>query len=541
MAGSITYHDKQVLIVDDMPDMRTALRTQVASLAIEKIAIAGSVRDALEQIKKVRFDIILCDYYLGGNTDGQQFLEYLRTSRIISRATLFIMVTAETGYESVITAAECLPDDYLLKPFTAETLRSRFDRLLEKKQRLAAIDRMQDQGRWPEIIAACDEIMALKDKYLIDAMRIKGNALIATGRFDLARDLYQVALTMRPMPWARLGLARALRSLGEADQATYVLEQLVAEHKTFLSAYDLLGQIHMEQGKGDEALKVLDDACAVSPNSLARHRSIAGIAEDTGNFERVEKALATVVQKTRNSPLRSSSDYARLGNALTELGDAGRAVTVLDEAKVSFRDPADVRMLAAVEAVAQHRNGNAEAAAQALDKALQGGTSKLPEATALALAKACLVHGRQEQATSILTDVVQNNPDAKAVHSRVNNVLKEHGGEEAAQRLIEMSVREIIELNNSAVAKAKAGEFAVASGMLTEAAARLPNNLQIVANASFCLLLDVFQNGLDTAKLREAMALRQAVQDKDANYGKLADIAEVLNKIRAKYGSGVNP
>jgi tetratricopeptide (TPR) repeat protein len=539
--ASPSYSDKQVLIIDDMPDMRSSLRSQIATLAIEKVAVAGNVRDALEQLKKKKFDIILCDYFLGGNTDGQQLLEYLRSTSIISRATLFIMVTAETGYESVITAAECLPDDYLLKPFTAETLKSRFERLLDKKERLAAIDKLQDQGRWLEIIPACDAIIAAKDKYLIDAMRIKGNALTMSGQLEAARDFYQQALALRPMPWAKLGLARALRGLGHGDEARTLLGDIVAENPNFLSAYDMLGHIHMEEGRGKEALEVLDRACTVSPNSLARHRSIAGIAEDVADFERVEKALSVVVRKTKNSPLRNSADYAKLGNALTEMGEVGKAVEVLDEAKTSFREAGDVRLLSAVEAVTHFRAGNVDLAKQALDRALQGETAKLPEATALAIAKACLVHEKQDEATAILRDVIQNNPDATAVHARVHGVMKQHGGEEASQRLIELSVKEIIQLNNAAVEKAKAGEFTVASKMLSEAAARLPNNLQIVANASFCLLLDVFQIAFDVDKLREAQALRDSVMAKNPNHPKLADIADVLAKIQAKYGSGAKP
>ncbi len=133
MSKIISYKDKHVLIIDDMADMRSSLRNQIGSLEITNVGVASSIRDALDLLKQKRYDVILCDYYLGGSTDGQQFLEYLRTAKIISRATLFIMITAETGYESVITAAECLPDDYLLKPFTAETLRSRFQRLMEKR------------------------------------------------------------------------------------------------------------------------------------------------------------------------------------------------------------------------------------------------------------------------------------------------------------------------------------------------------------------------------------------------------------------------
>jgi len=191
--------------------------------------------------------------------------------------------------------------------------------------------------------------------------------------------------------------------------------------------------------------------------------------------------------------------------------------------------------LAAVEAVAQQKAGNAELARQALERALEGGTAKLPEATALAIAKACLANDQQDQAMAMLKDVVQNNPDSTAVHGRVASVMKQFGAAEQSQQLIETSVKEIIQLNNAAVEKAKAGEFAVASPMLTEAAARLPNNLQIVANAAYCLLLEVFMNGLDAAKLREAQVLQQAVAAKNSRHPKLADIADLMAKIQAKY------
>jgi tetratricopeptide (TPR) repeat protein len=297
----------------------------------------------------------------------------------------------------------------------------------------------------------------------------------------------------------------------------------------------MLGHMHMEEGSGQEALAVLDSACNVSPNSLARHRSIAGIAEDVADFGRVEQALSIVVRKTKNTPLRNSGDYAKLGNALTEMGEAGKAVAVLDEAKTSFKEPGDVRLLAAVEAVAQQKAGNADLAKQALDRALQGGAGKMPESTALAIAKACLANNRQAEATTFLKDVIQNNPDSKVVHTRVSTLMNQHSSGELSQQLIESSVQEIIQLNNSAVEKAKAGEFAVASKMLSEAAARLPNNLQIVANTAFCLLLDVFMNGLNAAKLREAQLLQQSVLEKNRLHPKLADIADLMAKIQAKY------
>jgi CheY-like chemotaxis protein len=79
MAIISPYRNKRILIIDDVAEMRSSIRSQVSSLGVEQTSVAATVRDALEMIKNNRFDIILCDYYLGGGTDGQQFLEFLRS------------------------------------------------------------------------------------------------------------------------------------------------------------------------------------------------------------------------------------------------------------------------------------------------------------------------------------------------------------------------------------------------------------------------------------------------------------------------------
>jgi CheY-like chemotaxis protein/Flp pilus assembly protein TadD len=535
MALPISYKDKQILIIDDMPDMRSSLRSQISSLDIQKVSIAANVRDALDLIKQKNHDVILCDYFLGAGTDGQQFLEFLRTTNAIGRATLFIMVTAETGYESVITAAECMPDDYLLKPFTAETLKTRLERLLEKKARLAVIDKLQDKAAWLEIIIACDEIIAVRDKYLVDALRIKGNAMVMARQYDAAIQFYQQALATRALPWASLGLAKALKGKGDGAQAKLVLSTLISASPNLLSAYDLLGRIHTEEGHGEEALTVLDSACKVAPNSLARQRSLASIAEDTGQFDRVEKAMSIVLKKTKNSPLRVSGDYAKLGNALTEMGELDRASTVIEEAKATFKGTNDVRLLVAIEAVVLQKSGKIESAQKALKTAMVGGIIGLPEATNLAIAKACLANDRPDDAMAILKIVAQNNAESNIIHDRIASILKDHGGADAAKALIEKSAKEVIELNNNAIVKAKAGEYAEAARMLKEAAVQLPNNLQIVSNAALSLLVDVFMNGMDAVKISDAKRFQQDVIKQNNQHPKLPEIAGFMAKVQAKY------
>lgn len=535
MALLSSYQGKRVLIIDDVPAMRNSIRRQVISLGIDQVNVAADDRRALELLQSSRFDILLCDYYLGGSTDGQQFLEYLRTRRIISRAALFVMITAEKRYASVITAAECLPDDYLLKPFTAEILRSRLDRLLERKLRLARIDQLHDQGRWSEIIPLCNEIIAARDKFLVDALRVKGNALILTGRFDQAIGFYRQALQKRSMPWAKLGLAKAYEGTGDREQAKRTLADLIAETPRFLAAYDVLGRLHRDAGEPEEALNVLDRACELSPNALARHRAIGACAEEVGDFARVEQAMSTVLHKTRDTPLRDLDDYARLGNAWIELGDAGKAIALITEARSSFKESSETPHIAALEAVAQHQAGNVELAQQALTRAMQGSTQTMPEAIKLAIAKACLVQGRNDEAERMLKDVLQNNPASTLLHSSISRIMQRHGDPARVESLIRSSNAEVIKINDDAVRKGQAGDFATASAMLREAAERLPGNLQIVANAAYALFLDVLRNGLDGGKLRDARRFQQMLLAGDRHHPKLREIGEIAAKVQQKF------
>lgn len=529
------YAQKRVLIVDDIAEMRASLRAQVANLGITRIHQASNIREALALLAQHPYDLILSDYFLGEGTNGQQFLEYLRTRNLISRATVFIIVTAEQNYESVITAAETMPDDYLIKPFTAATLAARIDRIMDRKARLASVDRLQDTRRWGEVVSACDEILAAKDKYFIDALRIKGNALLAMHRFEEARAFYERALAMRSMPWAKLGLAKALDGAGETERAIVVLQDMTREFPNFMVAYDQLSHILKERGQTREALETLQKATQVSPNSLGRQRNIAAVAETLGEPELVERAMNHVLQQTRNTPLQEPMDYARLGNALIEKGTPDKALAVLKEARRSFTDVQDGALLAAVECIAHHRAGDEQAARQAYEEASRMDPDKAPEAVALVLAKACLVQGDQTRGEAILKRLVQNSPDSAFAKAQVAALMTGLGQGERAEQLLQASEREVIELNNRAVQIGQQGQLAEAAQMLAAAADQLPGNLLIVANAAYALLADLARNGFDRDKLDLARRYTQQVHARNAQYPKLVQIAELMRQVQAKY------
>ncbi|QSP94272.1 response regulator [Marinobacter salinisoli] len=86
-------------------------------------------------------DVVLCDYLLGNDRNGQHLLEELRHRKLLKRSSLFLMVTAETSKDVVMGARENQPDAYLTKPLNRT--------MLQKRLAIRASRPPQAAVRWP--------------------------------------------------------------------------------------------------------------------------------------------------------------------------------------------------------------------------------------------------------------------------------------------------------------------------------------------------------------------------------------------------------
>lgn len=533
MANISKFTDKWVLVIDDMEGMRSQLRMSLTNSGFAKLHIVANIREALERMANNRYDVILCDYSLGDSTDGQQFLEHLRTNDLISRNTIFVMITAEQAYEKVVAASECAPDDYLLKPFTAGQFNARLEKLLERQEYFAAIDRAADAKDWTRVIAECDKALPARNKYFIELCKTKAAALMHSNRPQEAADLYREVLALRPIGWARLGLARALALQGKKDEAQRLSQEILADSPQFMAAYDFLGGLLSSSGDKKAALDVLQKAREVSPGTMNRIRELSTLAVSTGQPELAESVMRQTLQKHKFSPVRQVQDYAILSKALTNQGKADEALSVVADARKDFRDEHSQVILAVTESVAHRAAGNDEQAEAALARAMTGDINQLPAETVTAIADACFALGKEEEANKFLRHAIQNNPENEAIRSKVHDVLIAAGKEVTeADAMIEDSTQEIIRINNDGVRKAESGQLDEAVELLCEAADRLPNNLQIVGNAALVIALSLVKNGNDPQMLARCLRYRDAIVKKTPDYPKIAQIDSQLRLLQ---------
>jgi Flp pilus assembly protein TadD len=132
-----------------------------------------------------------------------------------------------------------------------------------------------------------------------------------------------------------------------------------------------------------------------------------------------------------------------------------------------------------------------------------------------------------------LRHAIQNNHEDDAIKDKVHEVLTSAGKHASeATAMINESTREVIQLNNEGVIKAEAGQLAEAIDLLSQAADRLPNNVQIVSNASLVLALDLVRNGNNSDKLRSCMHYREELIKKSPNHPKLTQIDSLLKQLK---------
>ena len=120
----------KILVVDDFATMRKVLRNLLKQGGYENIVEAADGIAALQIIKNEKIDFIISDWNMP-NMSGLDLLKTVRADKELSD-TPFLMVTAETLPERVISAVKAGASSYITKPFTADVLNEKIAKIMEK-------------------------------------------------------------------------------------------------------------------------------------------------------------------------------------------------------------------------------------------------------------------------------------------------------------------------------------------------------------------------------------------------------------------------
>lgn len=117
----------RILIVDDFATMRKIVRNLLKQIDFTNVEEADDGSTALEKLKSDDFDFVITDWNMPQVT-GLELLKTIRADEKMKKIPV-LMVTAEAEKDHIVEAAQAGVSDYVVKPFSAEVLKGKIDKI----------------------------------------------------------------------------------------------------------------------------------------------------------------------------------------------------------------------------------------------------------------------------------------------------------------------------------------------------------------------------------------------------------------------------
>jgi two-component system chemotaxis response regulator CheY len=121
----------KILIVDDMSTMRRIVKNTLKQIGFVNFEEAEDGNGALAMLQQGGFDFVVSDWNMP-NMTGLDLLKAIRQD-VALKTLPVLMVTAEAQKENILDAVRAGVSNYIVKPFTAETLKEKIDKIFDKK------------------------------------------------------------------------------------------------------------------------------------------------------------------------------------------------------------------------------------------------------------------------------------------------------------------------------------------------------------------------------------------------------------------------
>ena len=125
----------KILIVDDFSTMRRIIKNLLRDIGFNNTDEAEDGSVALTKLKNSSYDFVVTDWNMPVMA-GIDLLRNIRADAELNKLPV-LMVTAEAKRENILEAAEAGVNGYIVKPFTAVTLKEKLDKIFERLEKQA--------------------------------------------------------------------------------------------------------------------------------------------------------------------------------------------------------------------------------------------------------------------------------------------------------------------------------------------------------------------------------------------------------------------
>lgn len=311
----------RALVVDGHATARNILVNQLRSLGVGQILQCGTASEARRQMAAQGVDVLLCEHRLECGTQGAALIDELRRDQRLSLNTVVIMVSAEASYRVVAEVAESALDGFLIKPYAAGKLEDRLIAAFQRKDSLRPIIDAIEAERYEAALAICEACFSKRGRYWTHAARLGAELALRLSRVPLASAMFAAVLADKTVPWAKLGLARALDASGQSGAAVSTIRNLLSDEPSYADAYDVMGRICADQGDFAGAINAFRQASEITPFSVVRVQKYGILAYHAGDLAQALPALQQAARLGVESPAFDHQTLLLLAMAHHQAGD----------------------------------------------------------------------------------------------------------------------------------------------------------------------------------------------------------------------------
>lgn len=497
----IRFDTLTALIIDDIGAMRHALRSQLQWMGMNSVKPVADAKEALRMLETHQYDLILCDYNLNQASSGQHFLEYLRHEHLLSAKTIFIMVTAEAEYAFVANAAEFAPDDYILKPCPEKKLRTRLERLFDRRNfLLPALDAL-DEKDYPRTLSECKRLMGLtsNERWLLAALKLQAEAQLALGDTNDLLRTYEQAMAIRDnVPWVKIGIARVHLLQGKLDAAEEMAKQITAENPNYVAAHELLAEIRRAHGDEEGAHQLMEQSAKILPTAK-RFRSISESAFLLGKLDEAKNYSESAIKLSSGAITERPDDYLSLAQIQTDLGDPQAAIATLEKHARKFEEKGSFGVAKnAILAQAYADTGDESKAKKLLERSQRLLTEDSGSKAMNSMGKAAFKVGDPILGLKMMTQAVQSSGlEREKIARHVTKSLQDTGQHDKIEDVIDAGQKRILALVDESKKLMHVAHFEEAHRKVLDALAIQPDNIEALLAGAQLHLLWLKQQGLD--------------------------------------------
>jgi two-component system chemotaxis response regulator CheY len=305
----------RILAVDDMGAMRSLVKRTLNELGFENISLASNGKEAfdklvaLSDIKDKSIELVISDWNMQP-VNGLQLLKMVRNHEHLYK-TLFVLLTAEQGKDNIVAALQAEVDEYIIKPFTVATMKTKLENMVAKK--LAEIKAMLDK-------------MAAKNKSgLLDADANKKEGQL------IQLFSAQISQLRRVAPWSSKSITAMgdlYQHFGKHEEAESHFRQAVKMNFGDTEAHAKLSISLHAMGKLLDSLSEIELALRLNPNSAELKRRLGEAYLKNGEYENAIKYLA---EAQAGLTTGKAGNLSVLGKAKMGKAEATRDLALMKE------------------------------------------------------------------------------------------------------------------------------------------------------------------------------------------------------------------